>query len=196
MAKNRFKKGRLTLFNTPILTPLLALTSRLLCLILRWKVVVTEIKPKSYVILMAPHTTNWDFFALLATALAYKQSIHWAGKKSLFKGPLAWFFRWCGGFPIYKQPGQGTVECCVAWFKKNPNFILGVAPAGSRFKAQWKSGFYHIAVQAQVPIVMGYIDRANRCSGIKGVFQPSGNYDEDITLMKEYYRELDRAYEE
>lgn len=188
---NKFKLWKITIFNTPIFTPMIRIFSRILCWAFHWKIDVNTIKVKKGVMIMAPHNSNWDFLIMLATALKYKRRVCYAGKEQLFKPAFGWFFRWCGGFPIYDEPGLGTVDICAQWIKNNDEIILGISPSGTRRCTNWRSGFYHIAVKANVPIIMSYIDIKKRQSGILGIFEPTGSYEKDLIALKEYYKKLE-----
>ncbi|MGV6850603.1 MAG: 1-acyl-sn-glycerol-3-phosphate acyltransferase [bacterium] len=109
---------------------------------------------KKCVIIVAPHTSNWDFIVGLSAAFACQLSPRWLGKDTLFKSLLGWFFYWQGGIPAVREHPQGLVGSVVEQFKQNEKMWLVIAPEGTRSKvSDWRSGFYHIAHNAQVPIL-------------------------------------------
>ncbi len=124
--------------------------------LLGWKVVgefPSELK--KFVIIVVPHTSWVDFFLGLLIRKVWNEQINYVGKKSLFKPPFGWFFRWMGGAPVDRSKNNDTVSATVAVFKSRDIFRLTLAPEGTRKKVtKWKSGFYYIAKAAEVPVVL------------------------------------------
>ena len=120
------------------------------------------------------------------------------GKNTLFKGPLGWFLRSVGGIPLDRSRHQSFVAQAVSWFESHERFALGVAPEGTRqFTPGWKRGFYYIALQAKVPIVMGYIDYAKKEGGIlPEVLTPSGDIERDFETLARLYGPLTARHPE
>jgi 1-acyl-sn-glycerol-3-phosphate acyltransferase len=114
------------------------------------------------------------------------------GKDTLFKGPLGWFLRSRGGIPLDRSRNQSFVSQAVSWFDRHETFAIGVAPEGTRqLTAGWKTGFYYIALQAKVPIVLGYIDYAKKEGGIlPEVLVPTGDIDKDFEILRRLYGPL------
>jgi 1-acyl-sn-glycerol-3-phosphate acyltransferase len=143
-----------------------------------------------YVIVGAPHRTNWDLPHTLAAGLHYGLSINWMGKDAIFKWPFGGLMRRLGGVSVDRSKSNNAVSAMVEAFKTKDRFYLVIPPEGTRTAVtKWKSGFYHIAVGAGVPIVLVYIDYKRRQVGIAEVFHPSGDYDTDIEKIYAIYRE-------
>jgi 1-acyl-sn-glycerol-3-phosphate acyltransferase len=147
---------------------------------------------KKYVVIVAPHTSNWDGFFLIPAASMLKLNFSFFGKHSLFKGPLGWFLRSRGGIPLDRSRNQSFVSQAVSWFDRLDTFAIGVAPEGTRkLTTGWKTGFYYIALQARVPIVLGYIDYAKKEGGIfPEVLIPTGDIDKDFETLRRLYGPL------
>lgn len=142
-----------------------------------------------YVIIAAPHTSNWDAFFLIPAAAMLKLDMNFFGKHTLFHGPLGWFLRRIGGIPLDRSRNQSFVSQAVEWFNSRDAFAIGVAPEGTRrWSAGWKTGFYYIALQAKVPVVLGYIDYAKKEGGIlPEVLIPSGDIEADFERLRGIY---------
>lgn len=141
------------------------------------------------VLCVAPHTSNWDFILgkLFYTALG--RDANFLIKKDWFFFPFNYIFDWLGGVPVDRSKRTTVVDQMVAEFNRRSYFHLAVTPEGSRKPVkEWKKGFYYIALQAKVPIVMAYIDYGKKEVGIKGVYYPSGNDVEDIKAIRQYYK--------
>ena len=111
------------------------------------------------VVIVAPHTSNWDFVVGIAARLALRLRIHWLGKHTLFRGLFGRWMRRLGGIPINRSAAHGAVEQVIQQFQTHKSFLVGLSPEGTRKKVpQWKSGFYHIAVGAEVPILPIHFD--------------------------------------
>jgi 1-acyl-sn-glycerol-3-phosphate acyltransferase len=131
----------------------------------------------------APHTTNWDFVIFLGALHHYRMKASFIGKHTLFRWPFGYFFRWLGGIPVDRTKPGGQVQQVVDAVNRSNRVILVMAPEGTRKAApQWKSGFLHIAANADLPIVLGYVDYPNRRAGMGPVVSfdgdPSGFMDD------------------
>lgn len=116
-----------------------------------------------FIAVVAPHTSNWDFFIALALRLHLGIKARFLGKHTLFVGPVGTLLRACGGIPVDRRSPQGMVEQVAAKFSTHERFILGIAPEGTRKQtAQWKSGFLRIAHAAKVPVVPMALDYRNK----------------------------------
>ena len=179
-------------------SPVIAFIGRVIYRVLGWKCMGRTPTFKKYVIIAAPHTSNWDGFFLIGAASMLKLNFSFFGKDSLFKGPLGWFLRSRGGIPLDRSRNQSFVSQAVSWFDRHETFAIGVAPEGTRdLTTGWRTGFYFIALQARVPIVLGYIDYANKEGGIlPEVLIPTGDIDKDFETLQRLYGPLAARYPE
>ncbi len=156
------------------------------------------LKPARCVVIVAPHTSNWDFVigVLYRSALGL-QKAHYLGKKELFTPWLGWFFRWLGGTPVNRHASQNMVEQVVQLFNRHKEYILALSPEGTRKKVdRLRTGFYQIAYQAQVPIVMVALDFENRQVIFAEPFMPSGNLEKDFAYILSFFRSVKGKYPE
>ena len=165
--------------------------------LLGWRCTGTTPAYPKYVILAAPHTSNWDAFYLLCAAAILRLRFSYFGKDTLFRGPLGWVMRATGGLPLDRSRNQGLVAQAVKWFKGSDTFAMGLAPEGTRrYAPGWKSGFYYIALEAGIPIVLGYIDYARKEGGIlPEVLMPTGDIDRDFEFLRQRYAPLTAKHE-
>lgn len=153
-----------------------------------WKLLGGPPDLKKYIILAAPHTSNWDAVNMLAMASRFRIRINWVGKHTLFKWPLGFFMRWIGGVPVNRRSGRNTVQQLAAEFASRVEFRLVIAPEGTRERADfWKSGFYFIACEAKVPIVLGLLDYQKKVGGLYEVIHPTGNIQADMEKIRDFY---------
>jgi 1-acyl-sn-glycerol-3-phosphate acyltransferase len=140
------------------------------------------------VVIVAPHTSNWDFVGGFFAYLALDLDATWFGKHTLFRWPFGLFFRRFGGIPITRGRSASVVELYIEEFAKRDCMVLAIAPEGTRKKVrEWKSGFYRIAIGAGVPIVPVAIDYGRKVLKIDAPFQPSGSFDADLPKLKARY---------
>lgn len=161
-----------------------------------WKCVGETPQAKKYVILAAPHTSNWDGFFLLLAAAMLRLDFSFFGKDTLFKGPLGWFLRHMGGIPLDRSKNQSFVSQAVSWFDRHDTFGLGIAPEGTRKLTEgWKTGFYYIALEARVPVFLGFIDYARKEGGIlPEVMTPTGDIEKDFETLARLYGPLEARH--
>lgn len=153
-----------------------------------WKVSGTMPQTRKFVLIAAPHTSNWDLPIMLAVAMHYRIKLHWMGKDSLFKGPFGWAMYAMGGLPIDRSKNNDVVGQMVEHYKNRDELIIAIPPEGTRGKVrEWKTGFYHIAHGAGVPIVCGFLDFPNKTGGVSFSFETTGDYEKDIAPVKEFY---------
>lgn len=173
-------------------SPAISSLGRALLWIAGWRHAGTAPAFRKYVVVAAPHTSNWDGFYFLLGAAALKLTLSYFGKVSLFWGPLGWLMRATGGIPLDRSRRQGLVAQAIAWFDSSETFAMGLAPEGTRQRsAGWRTGFYHIALQAKVPIVLGYVDYAKKEVGIlPEVLVPTGDIDKDFALLRRLYEPM------
>ena len=180
---------RYTLFTTPILSPILRVISRVILKVIRWRVVGSiPTDQRKYVLIVAPHTSNWDFvlFVLAVSVLRLKPSV--LIKSTLFVGPLGWFLRYCGGIPVNRSQANSLVSYIASIYQENEDFVLIVTPEGTRSpNANWKRGFHHVATAAQVPIVIVYVDSVIKTIGVEGMMEPSDDVDGDLIKLKKFF---------
>lgn len=143
---------------------------------------------RSYVLIAAPHTTNWDLLWFLAHAWAFGVRVSWMGKHTLFRGPMGTVMRWLGGVPVRRDRAGGMVAQMADAFARRPDLVLTVPPEGTRrYVAHWKSGFYQIARAAGVPIVLGYLDYARKCGGLGPALIPTDDLGADMDEIRAFY---------
>lgn len=142
------------------------------------------------VLVAAPHTSNWDGVNMLATAGFYRVKLRWMGKKSLTQGPLGWFIKAMGCVPIDRSSSNDVVKQMSDAFAAEPRMILAIPPEGTRSAVkEWKSGFYHIAVGAGVPIILSVLDYGTKTARLAAVITPSGDYETDLATIRAHYRD-------
>jgi 1-acyl-sn-glycerol-3-phosphate acyltransferase len=141
------------------------------------------------VVLYAPHTTNWDFVYMLMTAYAIGLHPSWMGKKELFWGPLGWVLKRTGGISVDRSGKHNVVEQTAEKIRQRKETVLGIAPEATRSKAgYWRSGFYHIARLAGVPVTFAYLDYPSKTAGIVDGFTPSGDMEADMQIIRAFYQ--------
>lgn len=159
--------------------------------IMGWRTDVILPLPYKYVLIGAPHTSNWDFLVMLLLMAAEGIPIHWMGKDSLFRGPLGVFFRALGAIPVNRQERTNLVEQIAAKFYEYEDLVIGLSPEGTRKKAEyWRTGFYYIALKADVPIVMAYIDYQDKECGLGLSLRPTGDIETDFEEIKNFYTDF------
>lgn len=162
--------------------------AKLILKCLGWKAVPMHHDINKSVVIMAPHTSTWDIVIGMCTLLSTDLQLNWVGKKELFKGPLGSMFRAWGGVPLDRAGTKNLVEAMASTIKKAETFHYGIAPEGTRSYAKnWRSGFYHIAMQAKVPMVFYFMDFKKKIAGCGPLFRPTGNIKEDMEVIREFY---------
>jgi len=143
------------------------------------------------VLIVAPHTSNWDFFIGVAAMFALGIRVKFLGKHTLFAGPLGPVMRWLGGIPVDRRTPRGVVTATVDLFAESEQMILGVAPEGTRSKVErWKTGFYHVAHDARVPIVPIAFDYPRQRVRIGDRFDTTGDTEGDLRTLESFYRDV------
>lgn len=164
---------------------------RLILKVMGWKIGGGTPEFDKYVLIAAPHTSNWDLVYMLAIAFVLQIEIRWMGKDTLFKPPFGFMLKWTGGLSIDRAKTNNVVEAMADEFSKHERLILAVPPSGTRSRRDyWKSGFYYIARQAQVPIVMGYLDYTTRTGGFGPHLLPSDDMGGDMDQFRAFYGTL------
>lgn len=140
------------------------------------------------VLIAAPHSSWWDGLWGMLFKVALGVELSFMGKRELFRGPLGWTLRRLGGIPIERTHAHGLVEQMVANFRATPRLWLGIAPEGTRKRVtKWRTGFWHIARAAGVPILPIAFDYATRSIAIGPLFQPTPDLDADISALRAFY---------
>ena len=141
-----------------------------------------------YVLIAAPHTSNWDFPYLLAFAEYFDVRISWMGKHTFFRWPMGIGARALGGIPVRRHKREDLVTAMARGFDDHEELGLVVPAEGTRsYVEYWKSGFYHIARAAEVPIVMSYLDYTTKTGGFGPAFHPSGDVRKDMDAIRSFY---------
>ena len=144
-----------------------------------------------FVIVAAPHRTNWDLPHVLAAGLHYGIYIQWLGKASIFNWPFGGLMRRLGGISVDRSSRNNAVDTIVATFNEADRMVLAIPPEGTRAEVTaWKTGFYHIAVGAKVPLVLCFVDYQRREIGVASVFDPCGDYEVDLPKIMAVYEAL------
>lgn len=156
-----------------------------------WDVIGQVPPATNFVLIGAHHTSNWDFVLGLCATYVFRLKVSWMGKDSLFRWPFGYVMRALGGIAVDRSSPHGVVSQIVQQLKHSNGLAVMIAPEGTRKKKEnWKSGFYWIARQAQVPIVCGYLDyeRKQACIGLS--ILPSDNVEQDMDRIREFYQDV------
>ncbi len=146
---------------------------------------------KKMVIAVAPHTSNQDFFVGIAAALALDLNIRFLGKHSIFVWPVKRLLQSLGGIPVDRRHPHGVVGQVVAEFAQNETLLLGLSPEGSRKKVeQWRSGFWHIAKQANVPVCLIGLDYKHKQLVFGPCFTVGENFADDLQQMRMFFQQM------
>ena len=140
------------------------------------------------VFIAAPHTSNWDFVLLVLCAWHFDLHLQWLGKDTIFKKPFGGFMRALGGVPVDRSSSHNLVDQLKAEYANADHMHLAIPPAGTRgYRDYWKSGFYHVAVGAEVPLVFGFLDYTRKEGGIGGVINLTGDVKADMDEVRKFY---------
>ncbi len=153
-----------------------------------WKAFGTPPEPRRFIIIAAPHTSNWDFVYYLGLIGELGIHAHFMAKKSLFRWPMRNFMYDMGGVRVDRSSNQNYVQQMIDEFAKRDAFMLTVAPEGTRGAVgAWKTGFYHIAMGANVPMVVGMMDYGTKTGGLGPAIWPTGDYEADMKKVAAVY---------
>jgi 1-acyl-sn-glycerol-3-phosphate acyltransferase len=179
-----------TLFDTPVVNTILRAFSVHFLRMTGWQVQGT-LPPgaRKSVLIAAPHTSNWDLPYTLMLAFVLQLNVHWMGKASLFRWPFGPVMRWLGGIAVDRsRSGNLVAASAAALVAADGPTQLVVPPEGTRGKTrQWKTGFYYIALEARVPIVLAFVDYERKIGGLGPVFAPTGDVEADLAQIKRFY---------
>lgn len=164
------------------------LIARAIFAVSRYRLVSETPPAGSMVAIGAPHTSNWDFVLMFAICWRHHLRPKWLGKHQLFKPPFGWLMRALGGIPVDRGNPAGLVDGIVASVRDGGPVVLVIAPEGTRGRGdRWKSGFYRIARDAGLPIVLGYVDSASRTTGLGPAIHVSGDVTADMDRIRHFY---------
>ena len=162
-----------------------------------WRTVYTLPPGPKSVVIVYPHTSNWDFPIGMLFKMRHSVDLHWAGKDTLFRSPTGWFFRKLGGVPINRREATGMIRQLVETYAQRDRFCICIAPEGTRSKSDhWKTGFYRLALETGLPLGLGFIDYRQKCAGIDRWVQLSGDEATDLALLRAYYADKVGLYPE
>lgn len=168
---------------------------QLLLRLLGWKINGELPAKNKFVLIVAPHTSNWDFVIGLIAEFAVGGRFHFLAKKQLFFFPLNFFLKMVGGIPVDRSKSHDLVEQVVHLFEQKEDFVLGITPEGTRSPVKrWKTGFYHIANKAKIPIAMVGFDYVKKEIRIREPFWPTGDMDKDMPKILDFYRGIQGRY--
>jgi 1-acyl-sn-glycerol-3-phosphate acyltransferase len=186
-----------TIFDVPLLGSLVRFCAVLYLKLTGWKKEGQAPIHDKYIVIAAPHTSNWDFPISLAILLSFKIKPYWMGKAGMFRWPFGLFFRLLGGIPIDRSKSNNAVEQSIEAIKRKMKMVLVISPEGTRKKvAYWKTGFYHIAHGARVPIALGFLDYGRKAGGFGQVFNTTGNIEADMRVIQFFYKGITAKYPE
>jgi 1-acyl-sn-glycerol-3-phosphate acyltransferase len=162
-----------------------------------WRTVYTLPPGPKSVVIVYPHTSNWDFPIGMLFKMRHGVDLHWAGKDTLFRGPLRWFFGKLGGVPINRREATGMTRQLAEAYARKENFSICIAPEGTRSKSDhWKTGFYRLALTTGLPLGLGFIDYGSKSAGIERWVTLSGNEVADLEMLRAYYADKTGLYPE
>ena len=181
-----------TIFDTPVVRTAIRWLSIFLLKIFGWRTEGTLPDIPKFVMIAAPHTSNWDFPIMMFIAFKLKGKLYWMGKDTIFREPFNGLFKWLGGIPINRSRSNNVVGQMVDIFNETDRLILTIPPSGTRKKVkQWKSGFYHIAAGANVPVVLGFLDFKRKTGGIGPVVLLTGDMEQDMMVISSFYADIE-----
>lgn len=177
--------------------PLLTVIGKLWLRFWGWKIEGTlPYKPK-YVIILAPHTSNWDGFLILPAAFALGLKFNFLGKKELFIWPVGVLLEAMGGIPVDRKANKDTVSQILDEIEKRDQVIIGIAPEGTRsLTPYWKSGFYHIARKANLSLSFAYLDYDRKRAGFDEGMELSGDVDKDLNVIRKFFAKVPAKHPE
>lgn len=164
---------------------------RRLLLLFGWKIEGQFPDCPKLLVVVAPHTSNWDFVLGILTVFSLGLDARWVAKHTLFNPPFGWLLRRLGGIPVDRRAAHGFVNQLVAAYKNESQLLLAITPEGTRKKVkQWKSGFHQIASRANVPLVPASIDYSRKSISILPVFPLSGSFQDDLPAIQNLFTDV------
>lgn len=162
-----------------------------------WTLVGEVPKAEKYVLVCAHHTSNWDFVWFLSAAWAFDTKINWLGKHTLFENPFGGLLKATGGVPVNRDSPQNLVDQLADRFSDASELHLGIPPSGTRsYRDHWKSGFYRIAMKANVPVVLGILDFKTKQTGFGDEFYLTGDMKADMDRIRAFYADMGGKFPE
>ena len=163
-----------------------------------WKVTgYNPVELPKFLFVVVPHTSNWDFLVGYFASRMLGLESRFFAKKSLFKFPYGWFFRYLGGYPVERKKNINQVDAIANIFNSHENFSAVITPEGTRsYNPNWRTGFYYIAEKASLPIVLAGFDYPTKTVIINPPFQTTGNLEADIEKMKAFGRTIRAKFPE
>jgi 1-acyl-sn-glycerol-3-phosphate acyltransferase len=169
----------------------------LLLHLLGWKLIFAQPLPPKCLIVVYPHTSNWDFVIGVIARAAIGIPCKWAGKDTLFRPPSGWFFRKLGGIPVNRRMRTGFSNQIAQEFDRHGQFSVVVTPEGTRsYTSHWRSGFWYAALAAKVPLALGFIDYPRREIGIGAYLELTGDSGRDLAALAAFYADKRGRYPE
>lgn len=169
--------------------------SRAILKLFGWTIVGNYPEIPKFVLVGAPHTTNWDFPLAMLWMYGSGVRFNWVGKDSLFKPPFGWLFYRLRGIPVKRDSSYNFVDQIIKIFKEREQLIIAITPEGTRSKSPyWKTGFYYIAQGAGVPLVLAFIDFSKKQIGIGPTIELSGDINEDFKHLRNFYVDKQGLY--
>jgi 1-acyl-sn-glycerol-3-phosphate acyltransferase len=175
----------------------LKLLARWLLALRGWRVEGTLPDVPRCIVIFAPHTSNWDFLLLLLGRTVLGRRVSYLAKHTLFRPPFGWFFRLTSGIPVKREGAHQLGESIAAEFGARSDLWLAMAPEGTRAKTDhWKSGFYYIALEARVPVLLTGIDGRTKRYSVGPLLEMTGDVEHDLQPIRAFYAEQYGIYPE
>jgi 1-acyl-sn-glycerol-3-phosphate acyltransferase len=170
------------------MTPALRWLGRLLLKVAGWRIEGEAPTTPRYVLIAAPHTSNWDLVLMLLCGMAFGIWPSWVGKDTLFRPPFGFLLRALRGIPVDRRSPQNRVEQLAALFGTRERLVLAIPPEGTRSSGErWRSGFYFVARAASVPVCLGYLDYSRKRGGLGPMLVPTGDLGADMDVVRAFY---------
>lgn len=171
------------------------LAGRFVLWISGWRIEGAVPDASKFILIGAPHTSNWDLILLLAAAFKFRLSVNWLGKDSLFRTPLGPILRYFGGIPVDRSKSNNMVASLVEDIGQRTACAIVIPPEGTRSRREfWKSGFYWVADGARIPIVFGFLDYRRKVAGLGPSMLPSGDVPADMDRLRAFYGDIEARY--
>jgi 1-acyl-sn-glycerol-3-phosphate acyltransferase len=162
--------------------------ARWLLAIFGWRVAIRLPPVPRCVVIVYPHTSNWDFAVGYLAKVASGLRAHFVGKDTLFRWPIGGLLRRMGGIPVNRREPKGLTRQLAAEMARRPRMWLAIAPEGTRSRTDhWKSGFYRLALAADVPVGLAFIDYRTRVAGLDTFLSLTGDEEVDLSRIRAFY---------